>query len=345
MKKTTLQTIAETLGVSRVTIWKALNDKPGVSQQIRQQAKALWEQAAAGGSVSSGYKNRMIHIALIVSHSQNSPFWMKIINQIATELLAQGVNLLYIYLTAEERSHFQLPAVILNGGVAGVIVMNAYDPQIIRLLSTTPVPKVFLDGVPAIPFQEMNGDVLLLDGQNSVFEIVAHLLKRGRRQLGFIGDVAYSCSNLTRWKGFQEAHRLAEIPIQPELCLIQSEDNMETDGSVQKHLCSLLDAEQLPDGLVCVSDYIAQLALQTLQARGILVPEQIVISGYDDDDGIENHLPSGMLTTVHVQNEQLGKRLVQQILYRIKNPEADFEVISIHSKVRYRTSTEMEAMF
>ena len=86
-----------------------------------------------------------------------------------------------------------------------------------------------------------------------------------------------------------------------------------------------------PDAFVCVSDFVAFVTLSLLADRGYRVPEDVRLTGYDDsqDFMLDNH----KISTVHVQNGLLGKRMVHQLLYRIDNPTADFEEIFIYPKV------------
>ena len=73
----------------------------------------------------------------------------------------------------------------------------------------------------------------------------------------------------------------------------------------------------MPDAFVCASDYVASILMQLLEKRGLRIPEDIAVSGFDN---ITEDLLAEDLTTVQVFNEDLGARLALQILYRIKHP-------------------------
>ena len=94
--------------------------------------------------------------------------------------------------------------------------------------------------------------------------------------------------------------------------------------------------ERMPDAFVCASDYVACILMQLLEKRGLRVPEDVAVSGFDNN--IEDLLAEN-LTTVQVFNEELGSRLALQILYRIKYPHTPHEVTYLESKVLYRAST------
>lgn len=346
MNKTSIQELANALGVSRVTVWKVLNNKPGVSPATRSRVVNAAAQLRSGpfGAQTPPDTKIMLNedqggrgnAALVVARPESSQFWMKMINQIAVDLSAQQINLIYLCLTIEDLENFKLPPVLQNGGVEGIIVINAYDERVMHLMSECPIPKVYFDGVTRMPLEEMNGDVLLPDGRYSVCQITRRLLSGGRDKLGFLGDVSYAYSNHQRWLGFLDAHEETRSRVDARLCMTGSIGVNDYKAAVRQYFDNL---PFIPGGIVCVSDFIAQLVCEELEKRGVEVPGQTAVSGYDDST--EFHATHEKLTTVRVQNEQIGRRLVQQLLYRMNNPRADYEVVLLHSQVLYRESTRI----
>ena len=92
----------------------------------------------------------------------------------------------------------------------------------------------------------------------------------------------------------------------------------------------------MPDAFVCASDYVASILMQLLEKRGLRIPEDIAVSGFDN---ITEDLLAEDLTTVQVFNEDLGARLALQILYRIKHPHTPHEITYLSTNVLYRGST------
>ena len=98
----------------------------------------------------------------------------------------------------------------------------------------------------------------------------------------------------------------------------------------------LSSLSRMPDAFVCASDYVACILMQLLEKRGLRVPEDVAVSGFDNntEDLLAEHL-----TTVQVFNEELGARLALQILYRIKYPNTPHEITYLGTNVLYRDST------
>ena len=150
MKKVTLQEIANSLGISRTTVWKVFSGHEGVSDSLR--TKVIAKAQELGYAIpedfqypQSAEETTPVNIAVAVCRPETSLFWMTIIHQIAKVFSTHNVNLVYTYLpTSADKTYF-LPPTLTNGNVHGIIVLNVYNERLLRLLAETQIPKVFLD--------------------------------------------------------------------------------------------------------------------------------------------------------------------------------------------------------
>lgn len=345
MKKTTMQDIAASLGISRTTVWKVFSGQDNVSDALREKillrAKELNYKIPTAATASdppaaSGAQLPM-NIALAVCRPESSLFWMSIIHQIAKELSFHNANLIYTYLPSEIDEDYQLPSIFTNGQVSGMIIMNVYHHQLLRLLSDAPIPKVFLDTATHVPFPALNGDLVLMESRAAVSQITETLIMQGRRVFGFIGDIDYAQSNYERFMGFASALKNHGLELHPELTMTGAIGADTYKEEIDVFLSSLT---KMPDAFVCVSDYVACLLIQLLKRRGYRVPEDVAVSGFDD---IAENPAAEDLTSVQVFNLDIGTRLAAQILYRIQHPDARYETIYISSQAVFRSSTSPNA--
>lgn len=338
MRKVTIQEIADSLGVSRTTVWKVFGGQAGVSQELRSKviAKARelnYTVPESSGLATDSVANTPINVALAVCRPETSTFWTTIIHQIAKELSRHHVNLIYTYLPLAVDAGYTLPATLTSGGTHGIIIINVYDEQLLRLLSASPIPKVYLDTSTAVPPSELNGDLVLTENRLSVSRITEQLISSGRKTLGFIGDIDYAQSNHERFEGFSKTLMLHGLSAEPQLSLTGPIGQDTYKEEISAFLAAL---PKLPDAFICVSDYVACIVMQLLLGRGLRIPEDVAVSGFDanqEDSLAEN------LTTVQVFNPHIGFRLAQQILFRIEYPDIPYEVITIASQVIFRGST------
>ena len=338
MKKPTLQEIASALGVSRTTVWKVFSGQKGVSDDLRN--RIIVKAQEMNYKLPEGIRSSQtpepeppVNIALAVCRPETSIFWMDIIHQIAKELSCHNVNLVYTYLPSFISWNYVLPASLTNGNTHGIIIMNVYNEELLRLLAACPIPKVFFDTATAVPAAELNGDLLLTENYTSISKITEHLIKKGRKSFGFIGDINYAKSNFERFDGFSRTLLQHGLPVNPELNLTSS-IGIDT---YKEEIESFLDRlPSMPDAFVCASDYVGCILMQLLTKRGIRIPEDVALSGFDANP--EYPLAEN-LTTVQVFNQEIGFRLALQILYRVQHPNVPFETTYIATKVILRGST------
>lgn len=335
MSRPTMQDIANILSTSRISVWKALNSRPGVSKELREKviftAEELgyFKKIELNDSSSPAPSSRTI--AAIVARPESSVFWMQIIHQLAKELSSQGYNMMYTYLPTYYREGYQLPTALKDGSVEGAIVLNTYSEPILRMLSALRLPKVFLDTMPAVPFAQLKGDLVLLEGRMATKEITRRLLDCGHRQLGFVGDVEYAQTNTDRYLGFLDAHQELGVQPNPALCMtghLGLSTHYEEIGSFLENL------PFLPDALVCASDYIAHFIRRYFSSENPEAAKQVLLTGFDNNTEYANI--ANMITTVNVQTETLGNRLADKILFSINHPNASHELSYIMSEVLYR---------
>lgn len=326
-----IQDLAENMGVSRTTVWKALNNKGGISEALR---KKILKQAEQEGIIppskaAEGEIHQRKSFAVAVSRMESSVFWMNIINYIAVELSRHDVDLVYTYLPSSLESGYRLPGTF--DGVSGVIVLNVYDAPLLKLLSDLPCPKVFLDTVPEMPYSALNGDLVLIEGREAIREITLNLIGRGLTTLGFVGDPYYALTNKDRLLGFKDALLEKNIPFDPQFSFIKPISASRYYEETREFISSL---DTLPDAFVCASDFVAHCIMRALTETNRKLSESFTVTGFDNSTEFENI--SGKITTCDVQTHSIGRRLANRILYLSEFPDSAREVSYILSKVIIR---------
>ncbi len=335
MGKVTMQDLADAAGVSRITVWKALNNRPGVSEEMRQQITRKAVEIKYSPSAPAPVKAADRTFSIVVSRPESSSFWMQIIHHIAKELASYDINMMYTYMPTSYHEGYTLPSSLDAESVDGFIVLNVYNEKLLRLLTAQPLPKVFLDTVPSITPQELNGDLVILEGRIRICEITAKLLSGGRKRLGFIGDVNYAQTNFDRYQGFLDAHRALHIPVDPALCMTGPIGLRSHYEEISDFLSGL---KTWPDGFVCPSDFIAHFVSRYLNEAGRKQPEGFVLTGFDNNPEYAN--VAGRITTVNVETAALGKGLARKLMFHADYPDAPYEVSYVATNILYRGGLE-----
>lgn len=157
-------------------------------------------------------------------------------------------------------------------------------------------------------------EVANFDGE---LEMTRHLIAdHGLRRLAFVGGPADSPDGEARFRGFQAAHLEAGLPL-PEEPDVRGDL---TQAAGRKAVAELLDREgQRPQGVVLANDQMAVGALHALESRGIAVPGEVAVTGFD---GIPlSRLVRPTLSTVRQPMGRLGEEAVDLLVARLRDRE------------------------
>ncbi len=350
--KITMQTIADALNVSRVTVSKAFNQKAGVSDALQKQIlekaielgypKLPYQRKQAGWQnlkqpdpqqpVYADMKQNPNHIpsqtvSLVVSRPDSALFWTGIIHRMAQELSSCHMNLMYTYVPSVYSGSFFLPPALADGSVQGIVTINVYDPEILGMVNRLSLPKVFLDTVPSLPESRLKGDLILIEGFDTVYRITEHLIQGGGRRIGFLGDIHYARTNMERYNGYLACMDKYSLPVNPKYCLTGNIGIFSYHRELTAYLDSLTD---WPDAFVCVSDYVAHFVQQYMDDHPGHAPHKVMLSGFDHTGEYANVAD---ILTADVPTGLLGKRLAMQLSYRARHPQAPYELTFIRPAI------------
>jgi LacI family transcriptional regulator len=94
---------------------------------------------------------------------------------------------------------------------------------------------------------------------------------------------------------------------------------------------------QWPSAFICANDFIAISVMKSLKNRGVKVPEQVAVCGFDDAS--ESRVIEPHLSTVHIYSSHMGIVSAEMLLSRIKDPARPYQVTHVATDVLFRDST------
>lgn len=341
MKKVTIQDVAKELNLSRNTVAKALNNSDTVSYETRYVViEKAYEMGYSKLSpvVLNEFKLRNkvedTKTIVVLTRREISVFWNSIIMGISDELNKYGCKLQFNFISEQDERNQVLP-LDLQAEVNGIIILSVFSDDYIEQIVKQNIPVVFLDA-PSDPDNVTRyGDVIICEGVNSVKKITSELIAHGMKRIGFIGDSTYCKTIHDRYQGYQNALRAANIEMDDSIVANYHAHNKFYKTEEVDH--ALSSFSNIPEAIVCANDDIALDTIRCLKARGLSVPQDVAVTGYDNVEGMAQVEP--FLTTVRVGNQRLGRRLVQQLMWRIQNPTFPKEMIHIEVEVIFRQSS------
>jgi LacI family transcriptional regulator len=341
MKKITIQDVAKELNLSRNTVAKALNNSNTVSYETRYVViEKAYEMGYSKLSpvVLNEFKLRNkiddTKTIVVLTRREISVFWNSIIMGISDELNKYGCKLQFNFISEQDEKNLVLP-LDLQAEVSGIIILSVFSLDYIVQIMKHNIPVVFLDAPSDNDSISQYGDVVVCEGNHSIRKITNSLIAQGLKKIGFIGDTTYCKTINDRYQGYLSALNAAEYPI--DTTIIANYHALNKFYRTEEVEKALNDFSCVPDAIVCANDDIALDVIRCLKTKGQSVPQDVAVTGYDNVEGMAQVEP--ILTTVRVGNQRLGRRLVQQLMWRLQNPGFPKEVIYINVEVIFRQSS------
>jgi DNA-binding LacI/PurR family transcriptional regulator len=173
-------------------------------------------------------------------------------------------------------------------------------------------------------------------------DATTHLIELGHRRIAAIGDQPYATGEAAqlRTRGFLQAHAQAGLPVQDEL-IIQTPRFNRKDGA--QAMDYLLGLDEPPDAVFAYSDLVALGAISTLHARGVRVPQDVAIVGYDDIEDGAYAFPA--ITTISPDKSMIARTAVERLVSRVtsKVPPPGEDIRAGHQLV-VRESTVLQGL-
>jgi DNA-binding LacI/PurR family transcriptional regulator len=298
---------AELFGVSEMTVRRDLQElslegllrrQHGGAQKMRPHRKQ---------------RDREIGFLLVSKTGKYSdPFFNAVLEGADRKIQELGYRITYINKHTEVSTAAHVRDILKEYPVDGMIIVG---------------PPVGLEGIEylqvnvraalvgSINFVGTDHDAITFDGYNGIRQMVAHLVKRGYRRLGFItGNRDF------RERGFIAAVAEHGLPADADLCVTVP---FGLDGWTPElgHTGArlLMGLSKPPDAIVCASDRIAIGAIQWLHQHNLRVPDDIAVTGVDNI--LESAFTAPSLTTVHVHKQLMGELAAERVIKRIENPQ------------------------
>ena len=352
-KKTTIQDIADALGVSRNTVSKAINNTPGLAEATRERilrkavemgykqfsyVQALYQSASAPEQASEAVPTPPApeaaepcrEIALLTTfYFSASHFASLMLDRLRQELLRLGYRLNTYHVSAEELRERRLPFAFQPEQVSAVVCIEMFDWDYDNMLCGLGLPILFVDGPPRVGGRSLPADQLYMDNSTELSRLLSELLRRGVRRIGFLGDYLHCQSFFERYMSFRMAMTLEGVPVEERFIL-------PSNGILELYR-GLEALEELPELFVCANDFVAYDALQVLRRLGKRVPEDLMLCGFDDAP--ESRMVVPALTTVHIHTQVMAFSAAQLLLTRIREPSLDFRKVYTETDLLLREST------
>jgi len=315
-----MQEIADACGLSRNTVSKVFNARGTVLDSTRQQvlAKARelgYAPAAAENTVGTDHGGS---IALLTQHKLLSHnFGAYFITSFTDQISRSGYTMQIYEISAKEIAERSLPPRLDSEQTAGILGIELFDRDYINMVCTLGKPTVFVDGYARVSRELICCDFVSMENISSETALVGRMIAGGAKRLGFVGDIEHCNSFYERWIGFCTALGDAGLPVDRELCILK--EDSELYGDTDWLLEQLSAMPEMPDAFACANDYLAIHLMTALKRKGLSVPGDVMITGFDGSPEAAIVEPS--LTTARIPSTDIGRLAAFLLTERIRLPD------------------------
>ena len=311
-KDVTMRDIAKELGISTVSVSKALTGKEGVSNEMRALIKDKAEEMGYRYSATkSGKEGKSYNIGVLVEEQfieiHTSAFYFKMYQSIVIQLSKCGFSAMLELLTAEVLESGALPGILVDKKVDGIITLGKIEENYLRKIRETQIPLVYLDycddhlDVPSVTTDNLYGTYLLTD----------YLARMGHQKIAFVGGILATPSIMDRYLGYQRGLLFHQLAAEADYVINdRSDDGKYIDLQLPVHM---------PTAFVCNCDDIAYVLMEQLKSKGYRIPEDISVVGFDNSTFAIYANPK--LTTIEVDVDAMTEKACRLLIRIMKGEE------------------------
>jgi DNA-binding LacI/PurR family transcriptional regulator len=332
--------LVKQLGISRGTLHRILYNSPLVKAKTRERVlNELKKMNYTPNVIAQGLKTRRTRTIGVIG-----PATLKIsnfakINALHLAARQRGYSVIIGYSDGSAEKDAECIRDLRSRMVDGFVALGR------GLEESIPLYQSIMDnGIPLVtlyPVDKFKADCVYVNTRLAFRQLTEHLIGLGHKKIGLLLEASASRYSANREAGFRDAMQAAKLPVNEEWVVHISPDG--TPGGQHTTLghrlpdtsdyqmgfwgsSLLLAKRERPTALVCFSDEYAIGALRACDLAGVSVPDELSITGYDDNESAKfARIP---LTTMHQPNEKVGMEAISLLIERIEHHQKKTPLVS-----------------
>lgn len=324
--------VAKRAGVSIATVSRVLNNSESVNKETRNKIlEAIKELKYSPSRVAKRLRSKTGggNLLGIMIPDITNPFYVEVLKGIESIAFEQGYITIFCDFGQSEEKEASYLKILESEAIDGIVAasMNDVNPILERMMNAG-LPVVCVDR----DLKGVDVDLVQVDNEYGTYNAVSYLIKSGYKRIGYVGGLSTISTSKARETGYCRA--LIENGMEVDESLVLDGDSgLESGVSMTEQLLCLA---QPPDALFCGNNLLTLGALKVINRRGLKVPDDIAIVGFDDMAWASSLNPP--LTSVHQPAREIGRRAGDLLIQRIKNPNRPTVKIIMETELRVRKS-------
>jgi len=304
----TLKDVAEKSGVTVTTVSRMLNNRGYISEKTRTKINQVMKDLNyQPNELARSLSKKTSHFIGLIVPSASNMYFCKVIDCVEHIVTNSGYKLLLCTSNHEAAKEIEYFDMLSANKVAGVILASRTQNLDLNIAIDAPIisiDRIVSPRIPSICSDNYQGGVLAAE----------HLIAKGCKKLAHISGSAYlNMEANKRYFGFKE---VCESKGTPHVVIDATEEQF-LSMRYEDIINTLLDNNPDIDGIFTSNDIIAAQVIRICNKRGIKIPDEIKVVGYDDIDLCKLCAPS--ITTIHQSVDAICQRAVENIIAKQEN--------------------------
>ena len=308
-----IEDVAEAAGVSMKTVSRVLNHEPNVSDATRKRVEAAFEKLKYRPHPSARVlAGRRSYLVAILYDNPSNNYLMEVEQGVLDACRAQHYNLMLAPMAYDAKDIVaKVESLVVQSGLDGVLLTPPITDDV-ALLRRLDELGVAWSSVSATEPDRRIG--VFVDERSAACEMVAHLVSLGHARIGHIkGHFAHGASGW-RLAGYKDGLGQAGLPYDPEL-VVDGEFSYDSGFAATNRLLGL---RRPPTAIFAANDDMAAGAICAICERGLSVPGDVSVCGFDDTPISRQIYPA--LTTIRQPAREMGRLAGAELLKAIRSP-------------------------
>ncbi|MDF2675507.1 MAG: transcriptional regulator [Clostridiales bacterium] len=328
----TIKDIAKQANVSIATVSRIINNKDeGFSLETKDRVKKIIkEMDYHPNSIARGLVTKKTSVIGLILPDITNPFFPEVVRGVEDTANAHGYNIILCNTDDDEKKEKTYFKILRDKYVDGVIYTSAaaLKDKNIKILTDGEIPFVLMDRY----IENQTIPYIHTDSERGMYEIVNYLISNGHKKISYISGPVGDVVAEQRKRGYKKA--LKESGIEYKELLVRH-GNYKVNSGISC-MESLMESGENFSAVVCANDLMAVGALEVLKVKGIRVPEDISITGYDDV--FLSQITTPKLTTISQPKYDLGKISAEILIKLINGEDIDSREIKLEPHLVIRGS-------
>jgi len=309
MKYLTLKMVAEKAGVSVNTASRAINNKPDINEKTKKRILEIAQELGyIRNSAAVALRTKKTRTIGVVIADNRNPFYAEVLNGMEIAAREKNYHIILANTQRDYKKEEEAINLLLAKRVDGLLITPVQDrDDDIKKLIEANIPFV----VVGRDFKNIEVDAVYNDEVKGGFLATDYLIKKGHKKIALVNGFLYKSPARSRLEGYKKALNKYRIPLD-DLLISAGDINMENGYERTRQM---MEKNLDFTAIFAYNDMMAFGVMQAIKEKGLKMPQDIALVGYDDISF--SSLISPTLTTIKLKKQELGVESVKLLFSRI----------------------------